>query len=309
MNKRDFRIIVVSLVVILCGIIFSCLIKNQLKIYLFSYNTSLSSNTIVKTTKNLKNIYKNPNAIIKNEVLNKKLLNKEINKSINNGSDFIFILDNNINNVYNMIKTNKDVKFCVLNAKNNKNLSNLCTIQFDLKTPSFISGYIAGKTTETNKIGFIGGKKDDFTSEIEGDFILGVKAANEKCDIISDYSNTYVDKQMGYALATAQYDEGIDVIMEVAGVTGDGIVQRAEDAGKWVMGINLDKKQIRLPNVLSSININYAKAIKTIIDKNNKSSNFKNRDYIFAYDKKIINVKITNNVDIQTKNELEKYNK
>src|SRR5699024_9689406 len=69
--------------------------------------------------------------------------------------------------------------------------SNLLGIMFRAQEPSFLVGYIAGMTTETNKVGFVGGQESNVIWGFEYGYKAGVDyAAKEKgtdIEVLSQY--------------------------------------------------------------------------------------------------------------------------
>ena len=125
-------------------------------------------------------------------------------------------------------------------------------------------GVIAGLTTETNKIGFIGGKDSPTINKFEVGFAAGVAAVNPEAakGLISEdgksagstvkYADSFEDTNKGYELAKSLYNDGCDVIYHAAGGVGLGLFQatkelREEGKNVWAIGVDMDQ-QVSLPD-------------------------------------------------------------
>ncbi|MDO4566952.1 MAG: BMP family ABC transporter substrate-binding protein, partial [Oscillospiraceae bacterium] len=51
----------------------------------------------------------------------------------------------------------------------------------------------------------------------------------------------FADPAQGLELASAMYDDGVDIIWQVAGGTGTGVFQAAADAGLYSIGVDVDQ--------------------------------------------------------------------
>lgn len=158
-------------------------------------------------------------------------------------------------------KNNPDMKFCLVDTVAEGD--NIKSIVFKEEEGSFLVGVIAGLTTKTNKIGFIGGKDQETIVKFESGFAAGVAAVNPEAakGLISTdgktpgatvkYADSFADTNKGYELAKSLYESGCDIIYHAAGGVGIGMFQVAKqlkDGGKDVWGIGVDMDQaISLP--------------------------------------------------------------
>ncbi|MBN2898064.1 MAG: BMP family ABC transporter substrate-binding protein [Clostridia bacterium] len=130
---------------------------------------------------------------------------------------------------------------------------NVASITFAENEGSFLVGVIAGMTTETNKVGFIGGMKFPLIEKFEYGFKAGVKAANPDAEVISNYADSFEDAAKGKEIATVQHQQGADVIFHAAGGVGIGLIQAAEEQGFWAIGVDQDQSHISPERVLCSM--------------------------------------------------------
>lgn len=151
---------------------------------------------------------------------------------------------------------NPDVKFCLIDSV--LEADNVLSITFKEEEGSFLMGVIAGLTTKTNKIGFIGGKDFDTINKFEAGFAAGVQAVNPEAakGLLSadgktagttvKYADSFSDTNKGYELSKSLYDAGCDVIYHAAGGVGIGLFKATQELRKagqdvWAIGVDMDQ--------------------------------------------------------------------
>lgn len=149
--------------------------------------------------------------------------------------------------------------------------SNLLGIMFRAQEPSFLVGYIAGMTSETNKVGFVGGQEGNIIWGFEYGYRAGVDyAAKEKgtnIEILSQYVGNFTDAQKGKSITTTMYQNGADVVFHAAGGAGDGVIEAAKEAGKYAIGVDRDQNALAPDNVLTSAMKNADVAVYEVVQE------------------------------------------
>ncbi len=130
--------------------------------------------------------------------------------------------------------------------------SNVLGVTFKENESSFLVGYIAGKMTKTNQVGFIGGIESSVIERFESGYMAGVKYANPNCQIISEYANSFSDPAKGKEIATKMYNAGADIIFHASGSTGDGLIECAKEMNKYCIGVDSDQSISAPNNVITS---------------------------------------------------------
>jgi len=124
---------------------------------------------------------------------------------------------------------------------------NVESVTFSENEGSFLVGVVAGLTTKTNKIAFIGGMESPVIKRFEVGFIAGVAAVNPGAKVTPTYAGAYDKPDIGKSLAQTLYNDGNDIIFPAAGATGNGVFNEAKsrnDAGGekvWVIGVDKDQ--------------------------------------------------------------------
>jgi len=148
---------------------------------------------------------------------------------------------------------NPDQKYAIIDfAYGPETPKNVTGVVFQEEQPSFLVGYIAGKMTKTNKIGFVGGIKFPLIERFEYGYMAGARMANPKCEVLSQYAESFTDAAKGKAIANNMYQKGADIVFHASGGVGDGVIEAAKEKGKWAIGVDKDQNFLAPDNVLTS---------------------------------------------------------
>lgn len=151
-----------------------------------------------------------------------------------------------------------DTNFAVIdNAyENPEALPNVTGVVFKAEQPSFLVGYIAGHTTETNKVGFVGGITSVVIDQFEYGFRAGVleaaKELGKDIEVDIQYADSFNDEAKGKSIATRMFNDGADVVFHAAGGVGKGVIEAAKELDKFAIGVDADQSSLAPNNVLTS---------------------------------------------------------
>ncbi len=134
---------------------------------------------------------------------------------------------------------------------------NVKSIVFSEHEGSYLVGLIAGMTTKSGTVGFIGGMDVPLIRKFACGYVQGVKAANPEATVIQNMTGTtpsaWNDPVKGGELTKAQISQGADVIYAAAGGTGVGVLQAAADAGVFSIGVDSNQNHLHPGSVLTSM--------------------------------------------------------
>ncbi|MDO5713793.1 MAG: BMP family ABC transporter substrate-binding protein [Tissierellia bacterium] len=151
---------------------------------------------------------------------------------------------------------NPDVNFAIVDMAYDECPDNLVGILFKQEQPSFLVGYIAGLTTETGKVGFVGGQEGNIIWAFDYGYEAGVQYAakelGKEIEVVKQYVGNFSDAAKGKSIASTMYNGGCDVVFHAAGGAGDGVIEAAKEADKWVIGVDRDQNDMAPDNVLTS---------------------------------------------------------
>ena len=128
---------------------------------------------------------------------------------------------------------------------------NVQSISFKEQESSFLTGVATAMTSQTGKVGFIGGVQVPAVEKLGWGFVSGVAYANDKLGTSVEienymYQGTFDDTQAGQMIASGMYDKGVDVILQAAGMVGVGAMTEAklrQEAGDQVYIVGCDVDQ------------------------------------------------------------------
>ncbi|HHW98099.1 MAG TPA: BMP family ABC transporter substrate-binding protein [Firmicutes bacterium] len=163
-------------------------------------------------------------------------------------------------------KNNTDTQFGIIDwapASEADALSNVAYVVFKENEGSFLVGLIAGLTTKTNNVGFVGGMSGGVIEKFEVGFHAGVKAANPDATVQIQYAEDWGDIAKGEQIATTMINNGGDVVYHAAGGTGIGVAQACHNAQVHFIGVDVDQSELT-PYTLTSMLKRLDTAIQTI---------------------------------------------
>jgi len=149
-------------------------------------------------------------------------------------------------------QNNPDQKYAIIDSAYEDTPANLVGVVFEAEQCSYLVGYIAGRMTQTGKVGFIGGIEFFLIQEFEYGFKAGVKQAGADIEILTQYAESFTDAAKGKSIANSMYQQGADIIFHAAGGVGNGLIEAAKEQGKWAIGVDRDQNDLAPDNVLTS---------------------------------------------------------
>ncbi|MFC4774632.1 BMP family lipoprotein [Ruoffia tabacinasalis] len=170
-----------------------------------------------------------------------------LNTAVQSGFDLIygvgFKLEAAINDVAQQYP---DQQFAIIDSVVDQ--PNVASINFQDNEAAFLAGVAAASTTETNKIGFIGGVEGIVLDRFEAGFVAGAEAVNPDIEVTVEYVGSFADAPRGRQLAAAMYAADTDIIFQAAGDSGNGVFSEAKDLVSadperniWVIGADMDQ--------------------------------------------------------------------
>ena len=111
---------------------------------------------------------------------------------------------------------------------------------------------IQGVTPEKT-IGAIGGVQSTGIDKFIVGYIQGARDVDPGVEVLVNYANGFGDPARGKELADAMFGQGADIVYQIAGGTGTGIIQAAEEAGRYAIGVDTDQGALAPGAVLTSM--------------------------------------------------------
>ncbi|MBD3752556.1 MAG: BMP family ABC transporter substrate-binding protein, partial [Micrococcales bacterium] len=105
-----------------------------------------------------------------------------------------------------------------------------------------------------NTIGFVGGMKIPAVQRFYSGFAAGIESVNPDATVTAAYVGSFADSAKAKELALGFYDQGADIVMDVAGGGGIGVFDAAKQLGDghWVVSTDTCKVDLAPDNFLTS---------------------------------------------------------
>jgi basic membrane protein A and related proteins len=153
-----------------------------------------------------------------------------------------------------------NTKWMIVNLPSNA--PNVTGYLFDEQDGSFLAGAMATLVAENPRIkgirgdrmiGAIGGIKSTGIDKFLVGYIQGAHQIDPKMQVLTAYANNFGDPATGKQLADSQFSQGADIVYQVAGGTGAGVIQAAQQAGRYAVGVDTDQDSLAPGHVLTSM--------------------------------------------------------
>ncbi|MCM2278824.1 MAG: BMP family ABC transporter substrate-binding protein [Oligoflexia bacterium] len=134
---------------------------------------------------------------------------------------------------------------------------NVKSLLFEEHEGSYLVGAIAGLTSKTGKIGFIGGMDIPLIRRFELGYEAGFKKVKPSGKVISNFigvtGEAWNNPAKAKELALSQYGAGADVIFAAAGASNGGLFDAAEEQKKFAIGVDSNQNWIKPGFILTSM--------------------------------------------------------
>ncbi len=136
-------------------------------------------------------------------------------------------------------------------------LPNYQGIVFAEAQPGYLAGIIAASISESATIGAVGGTNVPAVVNYWRGYENGAKSVNPDIEVLyqetdPDPAKGFNDPAKGRAIAEQFIGQGADVLFQVAGLTGQGVLEAACDAEVHGIGVDVDQA-LTLPNLAPCI--------------------------------------------------------
>jgi len=153
-----------------------------------------------------------------------------------------------------------NTRFAIFNIEVDE--PNVTSVIFKEHEGSFLAGALAAMVTgnasipginDKKVIGFIGGIESPGIDKFLIGYEEGAHYVDKDVKVIKGYANSFGDPAKGKEMALVQMDQGADIVYQVAGGTGAGIIDAAKEKGMFALGVDSDQDYLAEGNVLTSM--------------------------------------------------------
>ncbi len=117
---------------------------------------------------------------------------------------------------------------------------------------SYLAGIAAGMLTRTKHVGAVGGLDTPGINLFIVGFEEGVKSVCADCTLDRAYVGGFSDPVKGKELANGLFAGGADILYQVAGRSGEGVLEAAKDTGNFAIGVDSNQDDLYPGTVIVS---------------------------------------------------------
>lgn len=156
-------------------------------------------------------------------------------------------------------------------------LTNIYGVYYKSYDMGYLAGYLASQITVSDmplanadkKVGAVLGMDIPDINDFVGSFCQACIDCGVQAKIV--YCNSFSDANAGYASAMELYNDGYDVVWQVAGSAGLGVFRASIEAGRYAFGVDVDQVDVigdpaLTANVVTSFCKEYANIILGAFD-------------------------------------------
>jgi basic membrane protein A len=167
---------------------------------------------------------------------------------------------------------------------------NVVSVVFAQNQGSFLAGAVAAMFTETveftnvNKdpvIGWVGGVDIPVLRDFYIGYEEGAKYINPNIKILQSFAGSWFDPLKGKELTTAMYEQGADIVMNVASATGNGVLESAKENNLYAIGVDVNQDNDQPGSVVTSMLKENGEGVYQIIKKALENKKFTGNESIY----------------------------
>jgi basic membrane protein A and related proteins len=140
---------------------------------------------------------------------------------------------------------------------------NVLSVKYAQNEGSYLAGALAGivatdkaafpLSTASKKVGLVAGQDLPVIQDFILGFKQGAKTIDPSIEVQVSFIGNFNDAQKAYDLTRNTLNGGADVVFNVAGPAGLGILKAAADANKYAIGVDSDQNGLYPKNVIASM--------------------------------------------------------
>jgi len=141
--------------------------------------------------------------------------------------------------------------------------SNALGILFKEQESGYLAGIVAGlitkqysdispKLNNENVVGMVLGMDIPPVERFQAGFYAGVKSVNPDCEVLSIVTDSFTDQAKGKEAGITLIEQGADIIFQIAGLTGLGAINAAEERNILAIGVDVDQNYVAPDTIITS---------------------------------------------------------
>lgn len=149
--------------------------------------------------------------------------------------------------LYEAAKEYPDQMFFNFDYSNPEELSNVFAVNYAMSDLGYVAGVLSSlittsdmpKANEEKKVGVVVGEDSEYMNDFIGGYCQA--CTEQGVQVSLSYTSSFVDAAKAKEQALAMYNDGVDIIWQVAGGAGLGVFEAAADAGRYALGVDSDQ--------------------------------------------------------------------
>ena len=225
-----------------------------------------------------------------------------IETAIDNESDLIIGVGFKLTSaIEESAKSYPDKQFAIVDGSfENGTPKNVTPILFNEEQSGYLVGLVAAKTTQTNKVGFVGGMEIPSVTNFLIGYEKAVKEVNPEIEVISQYANSFTDSAKGKAIGSQMYAGGADIIFTAGGGVNSGIYESAREFNKKAIAVDMPSSYIAPDVILTSALKNVGNGVRLTINEAMNERLVGGKASIFDINNGGVDFERTNLIDLDT---------
>jgi basic membrane protein A len=184
----------------------------------------------------------------------------EMQKLLDSGADIVVANGWEFADVVKESALKNPMRLFILNDSPLMGLDNVISTVFSQHEGAFLAGALAALVTKSGRVGFVGGKDIEVIRAFQLGFTEGAEYISKDVKVVTTYLEGggnigigFDNPALGYSVALGLYDEDVDVIFSVAGLSGNGVIRAAGERKRYVIGVDADQDYMAKGYVLTSV--------------------------------------------------------
>lgn len=178
-----------------------------------------------------------------------------IRAALAEGNDIILALAPDSETILAIAEENPDQKFGLPSDIFVESLpENIQAFQINVHEGSFLAGIVAGMMTESKIVGAVVGGDSPGLNQFFWAYKQGVLEVCPDCEVLVGYlSFDFSNPTLGKETAMAQYEQGADIVFQIAGRSGEGVLSAAAETGNYAIGVDSNQDFIEPGSIICSM--------------------------------------------------------
>ncbi len=155
-----------------------------------------------------------------------------------------------------------DTRFVFVDGAADFEAPNMLSISYEENEGSYAAGVMAAMMTtrteieginEDKVVGVVGALDIPTINNFIAGFKQGIESVDPEVEVLVLYAGAFDDPAKGKELALSMYEQGADIVFNVAANTGLGVLEAAEEVGRFAIGVDVNQDDYHPGHVMGSM--------------------------------------------------------